>query len=143
MRCGLQPQPLCPCRASQTADPAQIAQTGQCTADGPVDHPHARAGSGHCAGADAPLAELDIPWSVGLRTGDTSSSERARQGRRLPSALVTTPESLTLLLTRADAKAQMSNLRMLVVDEWHELIGNKRGVQLQLALVRCASGIHN
>ena len=85
---------------------------------------------------DAPLAELDIPWSIGLRTGDTSSSERARQGRCLPSALVTTPESLTLLLTRADAKAQMSNLRMLVVDEWHELIGNKRGVQLQLALAR-------
>lgn len=85
---------------------------------------------------EAPLAELNIPWSVGLRTGDTSSSERARQGRRLPSALVTTPESLTLLLTRADAQTQMSHLRMVVVDEWHELIGNKRGVQLQLALAR-------
>lgn len=85
---------------------------------------------------EAPLAELNIPWNVGLRTGDTSSSERARQGRRLPSALVTTPESLTLLLTRADAQTQMSHLRMVVVDEWHELIGNKRGVQLQLALAR-------
>lgn len=85
---------------------------------------------------EAPLAELNIPWNVGLRTGDTSSSERARQGRRLPSALVTTPESLTLLLTRADAQTHMSHLRMVVVDEWHELIGNKRGVQLQLALAR-------
>ena len=85
---------------------------------------------------EAPLAELNIPWNVGLRTGDTSSSERARQGRRLPSTLVTTPESLTLLLTRADAETQMSHLRMVVVDEWHELIGNKRGVQLQLALAR-------
>ncbi len=85
---------------------------------------------------EAPLAELNIPWNVGLRTGDTSSSERARQGRRLPSALVTTPESLTLLLTRADAQTQMNHLRMVVVDEWHELIGNKRGVQLQLALAR-------
>lgn len=85
---------------------------------------------------EAPLQDLDIPWSVGLRTGDTSSSERAKQGRRLPSALITTPESLTLLLTRADALGTLSTLKMVVVDEWHELIGNKRGVQLQLALAR-------
>ena len=84
----------------------------------------------------APLEDLEINWSIGLRTGDTSSSERARQGRRLPTALVTTPESLTLLLTRADARQAFSGLRMLVVDEWHELLGNKRGVQLQLALAR-------
>lgn len=84
----------------------------------------------------APLDELGIAWSVGLRTGDTGSSERARQGRKLPSALITTPESLTLLLTRGDAEAQFAGLRMLVVDEWHELLGNKRGVQLQLALAR-------
>ncbi|ANF27831.1 ligase-associated DNA damage response DEXH box helicase [Stutzerimonas stutzeri] len=84
----------------------------------------------------APLDDLGINWSIGLRTGDTSSSERARQGRRLPSALVTTPESLTLLLTRADARQAFAGLRMLVVDEWHELLGNKRGVQLQLALAR-------
>ncbi|MFJ5295273.1 ligase-associated DNA damage response DEXH box helicase [Pseudomonas sp. NPDC088368] len=85
---------------------------------------------------EAPLLDLQIPWSVGLRTGDTSSSERAKQGRRLPTALITTPESLTLLLTRADAEATFSTLKMIVVDEWHELIGNKRGVQLQLAIAR-------
>jgi ATP-dependent Lhr-like helicase len=85
---------------------------------------------------EGPIQDLQIPWSVGLRTGDTSSSERAKQGRRLPSALITTPESLTLLLTRADAQATMSTLKMVVVDEWHELIGNKRGIQLQLALAR-------
>ena len=84
----------------------------------------------------APLDDLGINWDVGLRTGDTGSAERARQGRRLPSALVTTPESLTLLLTRADARQAFAGLRMLVVDEWHELLGNKRGVQLQLALAR-------
>ncbi|MDG9924266.1 MULTISPECIES: ligase-associated DNA damage response DEXH box helicase [unclassified Pseudomonas] len=84
----------------------------------------------------APLDDLNIAWSVGLRTGDTGSSERARQGRKLPSALITTPESLTLLLTRSDAETQFAGLRMLVVDEWHELLGNKRGVQLQLALAR-------
>lgn len=85
---------------------------------------------------EAPLGDLDIPWSVGLRTGDTNSSERAKQGRRLPTALITTPESLTLLQTRADAQSTFSTLKMVVVDEWHELIGNKRGVQLQLALAR-------
>ncbi|WP_416738854.1 ligase-associated DNA damage response DEXH box helicase [Pseudomonas sp. NFX71] len=85
---------------------------------------------------EAPLRDLQLPWSVGLRTGDTSSSERARQTRRLPSALITTPESLTLMLARADAQTALSTLRMVVVDEWHELLGNKRGVQLQLALAR-------
>ena len=83
-----------------------------------------------------PLADLQIDWSVGLRTGDTSSSERARQSRRLPTTLITTPESLTLLLARADAQTALATLRMVVVDEWHELLGNKRGVQLQLALAR-------
>jgi ATP-dependent Lhr-like helicase len=83
-----------------------------------------------------PIDELQIAWSLGLRTGDTSSSERARQGRRLPSALITTPESLTLLLTRDQAAAELASVRLVVVDEWHELLGNKRGVQLQLALAR-------
>jgi ATP-dependent Lhr-like helicase len=85
---------------------------------------------------EAPLLDLRIPWSVGLRTGDTSSSERARQSRRLPTTLITTPESLTLMLARADAHTALATLRMVVVDEWHELLGNKRGVQLQLALAR-------
>jgi ATP-dependent Lhr-like helicase len=83
-----------------------------------------------------PLDDLHINWSVGLRTGDTGSSERARQSRRLPTTLITTPESLTLMLARADAQTALSTLRMVVVDEWHELLGNKRGVQLQLALAR-------
>jgi len=82
----------------------------------------------------APLDELGLPWSVGVRSGDTGSAERARQARRLPSVLVTTPESLTLLLTRAQAREDFATLRLVVVDEWHELLGNKRGVQLQLAL---------
>ena len=84
----------------------------------------------------APLDELGLNWSVGVRSGDTGSAERARQARRLPSVLITTPESLTLLLTRAQARDDFANLRLVVVDEWHELLGNKRGVQLQLALAR-------
>jgi ATP-dependent Lhr-like helicase len=83
-----------------------------------------------------PLPELAPAWTVGLRTGDTGSTERAAQSRRLPTALVTTPESLTLMLARADAREALSSVRMVVVDEWHELLGNKRGVQVQLALAR-------
>ena len=86
-----------------------------------------------------PLAALGSRWQVGLRTGDTPSAERARQDRRLPTALVTTPESLSLLLTRASAKDILSHVRLVVVDEWHELLGNKRGVQVQLALARLAA----
>lgn len=84
----------------------------------------------------APLTDLDIDWTLGLRTGDTNSAERARQSKRLPTALITTPESFTLQLTRPDAQENFSGLKMVVVDEWHELIGNKRGVQVQLALAR-------
>lgn len=84
----------------------------------------------------APVDDLDLAWSIGLRTGDTGSAERAQQARRLPSTLITTPESLTLLLTRPDASEAFASLRMVVIDEWHELIGNKRGVQVQLALAR-------
>ena len=83
-----------------------------------------------------PLAVLAPRWTVGVRSGDTPSAERARQDRRLPTALVTTPESLTLLLTRERARADFAALHTVVVDEWHEMLGNKRGVQLQLALAR-------
>jgi ATP-dependent Lhr-like helicase len=85
---------------------------------------------------NAPLAAMGITWTVGVRTGDTSSAQRAQQAQRLPTALITTPESLSLMLTRPDADDLFVDLRMVVVDEWHELIGNKRGVQLQLALAR-------
>jgi len=84
----------------------------------------------------APLPALGLRWEVGLRTGDTDSAERARQGKRLPEVLVTTPESLSLLLARADSPQLFAGLALLVVDEWHELIGSKRGVQVQLALAR-------
>ena len=84
----------------------------------------------------APLAEMNVPWSVGVRSGDTSNAERARQSRRLPTTLITTPESLTLLLSQPQASSLFDSLRMVVVDEWHELMGSKRGVQLQLALAR-------
>ncbi|WP_432379871.1 ligase-associated DNA damage response DEXH box helicase [Duganella sp. P38] len=82
------------------------------------------------------LQEAAPDWQVEARTGDTSSAQRARQNKRLPDALVTTPESLTLLLSHADAADRFKHLAMIIIDEWHELMGNKRGVQTQLALAR-------
>ncbi len=83
-----------------------------------------------------PLEDLGIPWSLESRTGDTSTALRARQRRRLPTALITTPESLALLLARSDAPDIFTDLRLVVVDEWHELMGTKRGVLVELALAR-------
>ncbi|QJE01124.1 ligase-associated DNA damage response DEXH box helicase [Massilia forsythiae] len=88
----------------------------------------------HDLGAASP--DVIGAWSVGARTGDTTSAERARQARGLPGALITTPESLSLLLSHAGAREQFKQLDMVIVDEWHELMGSKRGVQLQLALAR-------
>ncbi|MTV39443.1 ligase-associated DNA damage response DEXH box helicase [Duganella radicis] len=82
------------------------------------------------------LQEAAPDWQVEARTGDTSSAQRARQNKRLPDALITTPESLTLLLSHPDAAERFRHLAMIIIDEWHELMGNKRGVQTQLALAR-------
>ena len=75
-------------------------------------------------------------WTAGARSGDTASAERSAQNARLPTVLVTTPESLSVMLSRADAREVLGSVKMVVVDEWHELLGNKRGVQVQLALAR-------
>ena len=83
-----------------------------------------------------PLPDFAPHWTSGLRTGDTPGGERTAQNRRLPTVLVTTPESLSLLLARADAPDTLRTVQLVVVDEWHELLGNKRGVQVQLALAR-------
>lgn len=86
----------------------------------------------------APLPELASEWTLGQRSGDTPAAERARQDRRFPTVLVTTPESLSLMLTRENAAAELGDVHTIVVDEWHELMGNKRGVQVQLAIARLA-----
>ncbi len=79
---------------------------------------------------------LQPRWTTDLRTGDTPASTRARQDRRLPTLLVTTPESLSLLLSRADWRERFASLQAVVVDEWHELLASKRGVQVELGLAR-------
>ena len=81
-------------------------------------------------------ATMQPTWIVGLRTGDVSISERAKQDRRLPTVLVTTPESLALMLTKADWRERLGSLRCVIVDEWHELLSSKRGVLLELCLTR-------
>ncbi|WP_374685528.1 ligase-associated DNA damage response DEXH box helicase, partial [Promineifilum sp.] len=80
--------------------------------------------------------EAGIPWTVERRTGDTGSGARARQLRTPPTALITTPESLSLLLSQPNAADLFRDLRCVVVDEWHEMLGNKRGVQTELCLAR-------
>lgn len=87
----------------------------------------------------AAARDLAPGWLVEARSGDTSSTERSRQSRRLPTALITTPESLTLLLCRSNAAEEFAHLDCVVVDEWHELFGTKRGVQTELALARLRS----
>ncbi|HLO41988.1 MAG TPA: DEAD/DEAH box helicase, partial [Phycisphaerales bacterium] len=83
-----------------------------------------------------PVLELGLGVRVESRTGDTSSSARARQKEELPQVLVTTPESLTLMMTWEDAHERFRGLRAVIVDEWHELLSTKRGTQTELALAR-------
>ncbi len=80
------------------------------------------------------VSSLKIRWNIELRTGDSSSSTRAKQKKRFPSVLITTPESLSLLLSYPETEEKMKELKCVVMDEWHELIGNKRGVQAELCL---------
>jgi len=82
------------------------------------------------------LDGLQIPWTLESRTGDTSAGIKARQRNQLPSALITTPESLSLLLSYADNQKMFSSLKLVIVDEWHELMGTKRGTMTELALAR-------
>jgi len=78
-------------------------------------------------------------WTVGTRTGDTSAADRRRLRENWPTALVTTPESLSILLSLDDAHEIFAGVEAVVVDEWHELLSTKRGVQTELALARLRS----
>lgn len=99
-----------------------------------------RALAGEISGAcQRVIDDLGWDWHVGIRTGDTSSAERAKQSKKMPEMLITTPESLHLLLAQKHYEKRFRNLRAFIVDEWHELTGNKRGVQIQLAISRLTS----
>jgi ATP-dependent Lhr-like helicase len=82
------------------------------------------------------IEELGIPWKVGIRNGDTNTAERAKQKKQMPEILITTPESLHLLLAQKGYAETFASLKIIAVDEWHELLGSKRGVQVELAISR-------
>ena len=96
-----------------------------------------RALAGDTAAAlQRPLDDLNTGWRVELRTSDVSSHVKQRQRDRLPTVLVTTPESLSLLLSYPQGRQRFASLQCVVADEWHELMGSKRGVQAELCLAR-------
>jgi len=82
------------------------------------------------------IADLDMQWKVGVRNGDTDIAERQQQKRNMPEVLIITPESLHLLLAQKGYPEIFKQLKIIAVDEWHELLGSKRGVQVELALSR-------
>jgi len=82
----------------------------------------------------APIEAMGWPLKLAIRNGDTSSHERTKQLRTPPQILITTPESLSLLLANARAQELFGSLQAVVLDEWHELMGSKRGVQAELCL---------
>jgi ATP-dependent helicase Lhr and Lhr-like helicase len=84
------------------------------------------------------IAELGMQWKVGIRNGDTEMSERQKQQKQMPEILIITPESLHLLLAQKNYPEVFRYVRILAVDEWHELLGSKRGVQVELAISRIA-----
>lgn len=82
------------------------------------------------------ITELGMNWQVGIRNGDTTMNERAKQKRQMPEVLIITPESLHLLLAQKGYPTAFQTLKIIAVDEWHELLGSKRGVQVELAVSR-------
>ena len=85
------------------------------------------------------IDEIGLDWSVGVRNGDTRISERTSQTKKMPDILLVTPESLHLLLAQKNNQRFFKNLKCIAVDEWHELLGGKRGVLTELALSRLTS----
>ncbi|CAM4177867.1 ligase-associated DNA damage response DEXH box helicase [Zobellia nedashkovskayae] len=86
--------------------------------------------------AERVTSDLETQMTVGIRTGDTTTKERAGQKKQMPDLLITTPESLQLLLATKGYDKIFKDCSAIVVDEWHELLGTKRGVQMELALSR-------
>ena len=80
--------------------------------------------------------ELELDWQIGIRNGDTSTNDKLKQKKLMPEVLIITPESMHLLLAQKGGMAHFDQLQGLVADEWHELIGSKRGVQTELVISR-------
>ena len=83
---------------------------------------------------EEPIEAMAWPLRVGIRNGDTSSGDRSKQLKAPPHILITTPESLCVLLAGRHAERLFGDLKTVILDEWHELMGSKRGTQTELAL---------
>ncbi|MEW9798545.1 ligase-associated DNA damage response DEXH box helicase [Alteromonas sp. CYL-A6] len=81
-----------------------------------------------------PIEEMGLSVSAETRTGDTPSHKRQRQRKKPPNLLLTTPESLMLMLSYADADTLFGRVKRIIIDETHSLTGNKRGDFLSLAM---------
>ncbi|WP_085950866.1 ligase-associated DNA damage response DEXH box helicase [Flavobacterium sp. B17] len=82
------------------------------------------------------IDEIGLDWAVGVRNGDTDPKVRQQQVKNMPEILVATPESLHLLLGQKNHQRFFQNLQTIVIDEWHELLGSKRGVMVELGICR-------
>lgn len=80
--------------------------------------------------------ELEIPWTVARRTGDVSTHKKQKLKEQMPEVLITTPESMHIMMAQKGYPRYFEELNTVVVDEWHELLGSKRGTQTELALSR-------
>lgn len=89
------------------------------------------------------ISEIGICWKVGIRNGDTDMAERAKQKKQMPEVLIITPESLHLLLAQKGYPEIFQTLKIIAVDEWHELLGSKRGVQVELAVSRIVGSLQS
>ncbi|MBA3238873.1 MAG: ligase-associated DNA damage response DEXH box helicase [Parachlamydiaceae bacterium] len=87
-----------------------------------------------------PIEDLNLPYRVEKRTGDTTATIKAKQKKSPPEILLTTPESLALMLADSDSADRFSHLQTIIVDEWHELLSSKRGVLLELCLSKIKNG---
>ncbi|HMP30577.1 MAG TPA: DEAD/DEAH box helicase, partial [Saprospiraceae bacterium] len=79
---------------------------------------------------------VGIDWRVEIRTGDTATAIRQKQWKDAPDMLITTPESIHVMMATKGYTDFFNNVEAIIVDEWHELIGSKRGVQIELAISR-------
>ncbi|MGJ8594094.1 MAG: ligase-associated DNA damage response DEXH box helicase [Aquaticitalea sp.] len=88
---------------------------------------------------NAAIEEIGLDWTIEVRNGDTSQKDRRRQERLMPDVLLTTPETIHILFSQKNNSRFFKNLKCVAVDEWHELLGSKRGVLTELALTRLIS----
>ena len=89
------------------------------------------------------IDEIGLDWAVGVRNGDTDPKVRQQQVKNMPEILVATPESLQLLLGQKNHQRFFKHLQTIVVDEWHELLGSKRGVLVELEFLSSENMFRN